>query len=130
MMSLSTMLAMRREAEVKSQRNHTKPAFWLHHAQRLNKKVPFIGDYRPEDFGLVDRESLAVPENVPAWKVHDSICDAPFVEVDLSGWGADYEPALTREEFLAVARVNPDVGWALVEVGQFQGVVGAFRLRG
>jgi hypothetical protein len=96
----------------------------------LNKTLPFIGDYRPEDFDLVDRETLVVPEDVSAWKVRDAICDAPYIEVDTSGWGSSDELALTSQEFLRVAETNPDIGWALIEVGQFQGVVGAFRLCG
>ena len=128
MMSLSTMLSMREEAARKARRNHTKPAFWLRSEGALNKAIPFIGDYRPEDFELVDRETLVVPEDVPAWKVHGGIATAPYIEVDISGFGAPYEGALTPGEFLKVAEANPDIGWALVEVGQFQGVLGAFRL--
>ncbi|MCU0842893.1 MAG: hypothetical protein MUC79_14430 [Thiobacillaceae bacterium] len=106
-----------------------RPAYWMRSKGALNKAVPFIGDYRPEDFDLVDRATLVVPEDVPASKVHDAICDAPYIEVDTSGWGTPAEMVLTSQEFLRVAAANPDIGWALVEVGQFQGVVGAFRLR-
>jgi hypothetical protein len=45
MMSLSTMLAMREQAARRSQRNHTKPAFWMRSRGALNKAVPFVGDY-------------------------------------------------------------------------------------
>lgn len=130
MMSLGTMLSMREDAARKARRNHTKPAYWLRSEGALNKPVPFIGDYRPEDFDLVDRTTLVVPQDVPAWKVHDSIATAPYIEVDTSGWGDPAEPVLTRDEFLVLAEANPDIGWALVEVGQFQGVVGAFRMDG
>lgn len=130
MMSLGTMLSMREDAARKARRNHTKPAYWMRSQGALNKPVPFIGDYRPEDFELVDRETLVVPEDVPAWKVHYAICDAPYLEVDISGWGTPSEMVLTSAEFLRLAESNPDIGWALVEVGQFQGVVGAFRMDG
>lgn len=128
MMSLRTMLSMREQAARRSQRNRVKPAYWMRSRGALNKAIPFIGDYRPEDFELVDRTTLVVPEGVPTWLVHDAICAAPYIEVDTSGWGTKGEPVLTIEEFLRVAEANPDIGWALVEVGQFQGVVGAFRL--
>lgn len=127
MMSLGTMLSMREEAARKARRNHTKPAYWLRSKGALNKAVPFIGDYRPEDFDVVDRATLVVPDDVSSRKVHDAICQAPYLEVDISGWGSPEEPVLTQGEFLALAEANPDTGWALVEAGQFQGVVGAFR---
>ena len=130
MMSLGTMLSMREEAARRARRNHTKPAYWLRSKGALSKAVPFIGDYRPGDFDVVDRETLVVPDDVSPWKVHDAICQAPYLEVDISGWGSPEEPVLTSQEFLALAAANPDIGWALVEVGQFQGVVGAFRMAG
>jgi hypothetical protein len=130
MMSLSTMLSMREDAARKARRNHTKPAYWLRSKGALNKPVPFIGDYRPEDFELVDNTALAIPESVPACKVLAPICTLPYLEVDISGWGDPAEPVLTRDEFLVLAEANQDIGWALVEVGQFQGVVGAFRMDG
>lgn len=126
MMSLDTLRRMSAEAAIRCSRRSTLPALPMA-SGRLNKAIPFFGDYRPQGWGLVDRATLVVPETVPAWKVHDSICQAPYVEVDTSGWGADYEPVLTRYEFLAVVAANPNVGWGLVEQGQFQGVVGAFR---
>jgi len=128
MMSLGTMLSMREDAARKARRNHIKPAYWLRSKGALNKVVPFIGDYRPEDFELVEPETLAIPESVRPWVVTDPICSPPYLEVDISGWGNPEEPVLTSQEFLALAAANPDIGWALVEVGQFQGVVGAFRL--
>jgi len=127
MMSLQTMLSMRDDAARKARRNHTKPAYWMRSKGALNKAVPFIGDYRPEDFNLVDNEALVIPEDVRPWVVKDPICNPPYLEVDISGWGSPEEPVLTFQEFLALAEANPDIGWAFVEVGQFQGVVGAFR---
>lgn len=130
MMSLNTMLSMRENAARKARRNRVRPAYWLRSKCALSKAVPFIGDYRPEDFELIEREALKVPEGVLPWKVRQGLAQAPYIEVDTSGWGSPEELALTQGEFLKVAEANPDIGWALVEVGQFQGVVGAFRLRG
>jgi len=124
------MLPMREDAARKARRNHIKPAYWLRSKGALNKAVPFIGDYRPEDFEPVEPETLAIPEGVRPWVVTDPICNLPYLEVDISGWGSPEEPVLTQDEFLALAAANPDIGWALVEVGQFQGVVGAFRMAG
>lgn len=130
MMSLETMLSLREDAARKAGRNHVKPAYWLRSTGALNKPIPFIGDYRPEDFELVEPKALAIPDGVPTYKVLTPICNHPYLEMDISGWGAPFEPVLTRLEFLALAEANPDVGWALVEVGRFQGVVGAFRMAG
>jgi len=51
--------------------------------------------------------------------------------VDSSGWGRSDEPALTDEQLKAELRQyvaeNPDHGFAIVECGQFQCYVGAFR---
>lgn len=128
MVSIRDQLALREEAARRASKNRVRPAYWVRSKGALNKVIPFIGDYRPEDFELVNRETLVVPEDVPPWKVHDAICDAPYLEVDTPGWGSESEPVLTQSEFLRVAESNPDIGWALVEVGQFQGVIGAFRL--
>ena len=45
--------------------------------------------------------------------------------VDSSGWGKAGEPALTREQFLAV--LEPGYGYAILEAGQFQVYVGKFE---
>ena len=51
--------------------------------------------------------------------------------VDLTGSGADDEPALSMEQFktvlLAYVLDHPDHGFGLVECGPFQGYVAAFR---
>ena len=66
----------------------------------------------------------------PVYKVLAPIRTVPYLEMDISGWGHPVEPVLTRYEFLALTEANPDIGWPLVEVGRFQGVVGAFRMAG
>ena len=51
--------------------------------------------------------------------------------VDSSGWGRNDEPALSVEQFKAVLQLyigeNPTHGFAIVESGQFQCYVSAFR---
>jgi len=53
--------------------------------------------------------------------------------VDSTGWGRSDEPALTVEQLKCELRhyvaENPDHGFAIVECGQFQCYVGAYRLR-
>lgn len=70
---------------------------------------PFLGDYEP-----------------PGWEQTD---ERWFV--DMSGFGRDYEPALSVDRFREQLRVyiqeHPGYGFALVEVGQFQGYVASFR---
>ena len=54
--------------------------------------------------------------------------------VDSSGWGKPGEPALSVEQFGDELRQyvndNPDHGFAIVESGQFQCYVGAYRPAG
>lgn len=70
---------------------------------------PYIGDLRPAGWELVDTHF-----------------------VDSSGYGAPDEPALTAEQFADVIREviensTRQVGWAVIEAGQFQVYVGEFH---
>lgn len=73
--------------------------------------VPNIGDYRPAGWCLIEH-----------------------VLVDKTGWGADWEPALTIEQFKQWASEKVDgaqnmgfrAGFAIIEEGQFQVVIGVF----
>ena len=44
-----------------------------------------------------------------------------------SGFSGKNEPALAFDEIVDLVMAMPKVGWAIVEAGQFQVVVGAFR---
>ena len=73
---------------------------------------PFLGDHRPEGWELAE-EHFA----------------------DSSGFGSRSEPALTAEQLLALIEEKIEdahlggyqVGWAIIEAGQFQLYVGEFH---
>ncbi len=65
-------------------------------------KAPNIGDYRFEDYELIDD-----------------------LFVDNSGFGSEDESALTAEQFLW--EVKEGLGYAIIGVGQFQVYVGVFK---
>lgn len=68
--------------------------------------IPFLGSYVPKGCYRTDRE--------------------PFF-VDISGFGAPGEPALTIDQFIAETR--PGFVYALISHGQFQGHVAEYEYR-
>ena len=64
-------------------------------------QIPDFGDYRPDDYELVDEYF-----------------------VDHSGFGQPGEPALTITQFQKL--VKKDFGYAIIEQGQFQLWIGEF----
>ena len=66
---------------------------------------PFIGDYRPRGYKLVDT-----------------------LFVDSTGFGDQYEPALTLYAFGRTIEAN--FAYAIIEAGQFQVYVGKFKKMG
>ena len=98
--------------------------FW---SERDARGIPFLGDYTPAGWRRAlwsDMDSR--PRNV--WSAHDDE-EVTFM-VDSSGFGSDYEPALTMSQFVAYAmaqnETDEEIGWAIRESGQFQVVVGAY----
>ncbi len=68
------------------------------------RHMPNIGDYRPRGWKLVEHRL-----------------------VDKTGLGLEYEPALTiRGLMMWVRSMGPGNGYAIIEEGQFQVVVGRF----
>lgn len=63
---------------------------------------PFIGDYDPPGWKLVDRHF-----------------------VDSSGFGAPNEPALTISQFMN--KIKEGLGYAILEAGEFQLYVGEYK---
>ena len=113
MMSLETIRSMSREVAEKAASNKLYPftveeedirdwktALVVGKSPRL--PFPDLGDYRPEGWELVD----------------DLLCDS-------TGMGADNEPALTIRQLLD--RLTAGRGYAVVESGQFQVVLGEFK---
>jgi hypothetical protein len=135
MMGLEQIIAMNRAAARRSAREHILPLVVSREdletdlmLKRRLRAIPFIGDRRPRGWKRMDASALlgsdrgCVPWSGPE-KNH-------FIEVDSSGFGTPGEIALTFEEFLeAVRKIGPGYGYAMVEQGQFQVVVGVFRPR-
>jgi hypothetical protein len=93
-------------------------------ARELAGYIPFIGDYLPPGYERVNLEDergahglyMGDNQGYGAWMV------------DASGMGAPGEPALTVDEWRDVVR--PGLAYAVVEAGQFQVKIGAFRRTG
>ena len=93
----------------------------LHHA-------PFLGDYIPAGWRRA-RWDEGIPK--PGRWVYAIDHEEACVEVDSSGFGDDREPAMTYTELAAYApavqeATDLDVGWAIIEAGQFQVVLGIY----
>jgi hypothetical protein len=127
MMSLQTMRDLTAQAARRAAARHEKPAFWLRSKGALNKKLPFFGDYSPEGFDVMHPRELVIPSTVRESVVLTPICADGYLEIDSSGWGGAYEPVLLQDEFQELAKANPDIGWAIVEAGQFQAVLACYR---
>lgn len=112
MWSLETLDYLNRQAARKARRGMKEPQVVT--LEEIDTFPPFpfpnLGPYVPAGWEPVD--------------------DATWF-VDSSGWGRNDEPALSVEQFKAELRQyvaeNPDHGFAIVEYGQFQCYVGAFK---
>lgn len=106
MMGLSTIRHFQREAAKTAARAKKQPyvAWPGDTIENVTSHggIPNFGDYRPKGWKLIDTHF-----------------------VDKSGFGADYEPALTIERF--IANLVPGHGYAMIEEGQFQCYVGEFE---
>lgn len=88
----------------------------------------FLHDANGNSFPLVERHEDHPAAAVPAgW---ERVEDATWF-ADSSGWGRPGEPALAvielKDELRRHASDNPCHGFAIVECGQFQCYVGAYR---
>jgi hypothetical protein len=135
MMDSATIAHLCRQAARKAAREHrlpllveaedcVSPAVLREH---LERGIPNFGDYRPKGWEVVPRVELKSPESWSPNRLRYLGCDDDYVFVDSSGWGGRGEPALGQSEFFELVAANPGLGWATVEAGQFQVVVGAFR---
>jgi hypothetical protein len=102
MYSQETICEMSTRAAVDAARRHRVPL--VCETEEDFHRIPNIGDYRPD-----------------GWKLMDGLF------VDSTGVGLEGKPALTFEEFAEQASNHPDDGHALIEVGQFQVLIGRFR---
>ena len=133
MMSTQMINELSRRAAVKAARAHRAPLVVEEldvadgSVGSLLRGIPSFGDYRPKSWTLVPRADLKEPASLRAGRLDHLGCNEDYVFVDASGFGEEGEPALTFDEFIALASANPGLGWAIVEQGQFQVVIGAFR---
>jgi len=115
MMSGQTIAAMSRAAARKSAREHQVPfTVWPEDLRDWKAIVeagslprlpfPFIGDRNPRGYKRVQE-----------------------FFVDSSGFGADYEPALTIRKF--IGEIKENMAYAIVEVGQFQVVIAEYSVK-
>jgi hypothetical protein len=91
------------------------------------KKMPNIGSYRPVGWELVQRDALVTPKGMRQDRLRWLAAAEPYLMVDASGFGSESEPALSFRELVALVEANPRFGYAIVEEGQFQVVVGVFE---
>ena len=108
MMSAEYIQSLADQAGNRARRNRTQPrAFTPAKLEQLGQpgaRIPNIGSYRH-----------------PSWRlVEDRM-------VDKTGWGHEDEPALTIRSFKQWIAENPGSGFASIEEGQFQMVVGRFE---
>ena len=117
MMSASAIRSLSREAAEEAAAENKEPLVlepedvedWR---TRCGVSIPNLGDHRPA-----------------GWDIVGDYDDWLFV--DKSGMGAPDEPALTISQFLdrmeQLVAEHPDWGYGIVEEGQFQLYVAAFR---
>lgn len=109
MLSATQIVSMSDEAAEKAARKGRHPYKPWNAAEvagyGITRKVPFpfIGSYRPVGWELVEHRL-----------------------VDSSGFGANDEPALTLEQLREWVTAHRNDGWAIIEAGEFQVVIGRF----
>jgi len=103
MMSLSQIHELSDSAARKARRHDKRPYIvWPGDTERMKSfPFPFLGSYTPKGWKLVETYF-----------------------VDATGLGNSNEPALTIDAFRS--KLKPGMGYAIVEAGQFQVVVGEY----
>jgi len=113
MMSGATIAAMSRKAASSAAKAHKKPyQVWpddlrdwkagIESGNPPKLPFPFLGSHIPK-----------------GWERTSEFF------VDASGFGADYEPALTIKQF--VSQIKENYGYAITEAGQFQVYIAEYR---
>lgn len=129
MMSYEVMRANAVEAAERAQSEGKEPATFVglgHDAIRSGmRSIPFLGKNDDED------DSPFVPDG---WKRVDAPeaprhmgCTKGYLFVDASGMGSRGEPALTVDEFTDYVYDHKDLGYGIVEAGQFQVVIATYE---
>jgi hypothetical protein len=131
-MSPETIRSMSRDAARRSLRNGDVPLLVRDEDRGvLNehlRHMPNLGDRCPRGWKRVPACSLTASTSglVPFYgkEMHH------YIEVDSSGWGSPGELALTFGQFCQwVSEAPGELGYAIVEAGQFQVVIGVFCQR-
>jgi len=132
MMSPETIRSLSKQAARRSREQHLEPLLvrnedrgvlseHLRHMPNLGDRVP-RGWKRVPACSLTESTSGLVPFGGPE-AFH-------YIEVDSSGWGSPTELALTFGQFCQwVSEAPGELGYAIVEEGQFQVVIGVFQRR-
>lgn len=102
MMDLHAIKEANKRAARTAERTRIQPAEWTGDLSTF--RVPYIGDHIPVGWKRTNRK--------------------PYF-VDLSGFGQEDEPAMTLRAL--VERLRVGYGYALTEVGQFQGYVAEYQ---
>lgn len=117
MMSATAIRQVSRDAAIRTARENKIPftveaediADWKRKiaAGRMPRlPFPFLGEYTPQGWKRTERDPLFV---------------------DSSGWGAEYEPALTVRALIEDGHLTIGKAYAIIECGQFQLYLGEFE---
>jgi hypothetical protein len=134
-MSLALIHELSREAAVKAARLKKQPLvvekedLESGNVGAVLRGIPFLGDYKPANWVRVPRAKLFPSRKVSPYRLAGLTCGEDYVFVDSSGFGQVGEGALTYDEFVDLVSVNPHCGWGIVEAGQFQVIIAAFKRR-
>ena len=114
MMSIDYIVSLSRKRGEEARKCGLQPAVLSRGSEfpEAIRAIPNLGSYRAVKFG---------------WTLQE------IKTVDKSGFGAEDEPALTYPAFLRWIdqyKGNPNIGWAIIEEGEFQIVIARFKLTG
>ena len=129
MYSSQQIIAFADEAAYRAARDGMTPlVMWdAGSVERDLRHVPSLGGFMPAGWRLATWADLpAKPRNV--WANYDE--EPAYFMVDASGFGAPDEPALTFPQAVDYVRdiltAEAELGFAIVETGQFQIVMGVY----
>jgi hypothetical protein len=139
MFSGADIQRMQQSATREAARNRREPVVLFSSRDAFEdwRSAPFLGEYKPAGWRPLKVHELRDVAGIGdrLWRVDGE--DRALFFVDGSGWGADDEPALSVSQQKAVAvalhdwaeKLRHTVGVGIVEVGQFQAVLGVWIQR-
>lgn len=102
-------------------------AEFANRAARLAKRKgsqPWVCPADWDKYGFGDRQGICRVPNFGTYRPKGWTMRSDTLFVDKSGWGDSSEPALTIRAFFE--QMETGVGYAMIEEGEFQCVVGVF----